>query len=90
MLSLNYKALYLLFSSNEANPLLKDADFKSARDYCKTQLWISKYIKKGENNFISEIISKKMESSNLISPRKVKSRTLRIQMSLHVNQLKKK
>jgi ankyrin repeat protein len=53
ILANNYKAIYLLLQSGTCNLLLKDHDFKSPRDYCQKILFLSKYLRKGENNYMN-------------------------------------
>lgn len=48
----NYKAIYLLLQSGECNLFIKDKEFKSPRDYCQKILFLSKYLRKGETNFM--------------------------------------
>jgi len=52
ILNQNYKAIYLLLSSGMVNLLKKDRDFRSAKDYCQKVLFLFKYLRKGELNFV--------------------------------------
>ena len=52
----NYKAIYLLLQSGDCNLFIKDRDFRSARDYCQKVLFLSKYLRKGETNFMRQTV----------------------------------
>ena len=55
----NYKAIFLLLSSEDCNLFIKDKEFKSAKDYCNKVLFLSKYIRKGENNYVRQYLHEK-------------------------------
>ena len=43
-------------SSEDCNLFIKDKEFKSAKDYCNKVLFLSKYIRKGENNYVRQYL----------------------------------
>jgi hypothetical protein len=52
----NYKAIYLLLQSGMCNLFVKDKEFKTGRDYCQKILFLSKYLRKGESNYLKTAI----------------------------------
>ena len=59
----NYKAIYLLLQSGDCNLLLKDKDYRTARDYCQKVLFLSKYLRKGESNQLRHAIWRAFKAS---------------------------